>query len=398
MSNPPPDDFGPLSSRSHLAKRRFPSALSPLMRVGLAHTLDLSSQGIYLAGRLHGKARPAIHVLDEQDFGARLCRDGLLGFGEAFMNSSWSGLENPTLLSIASEMENVVAWLTVTATKFGNARRGPIAASIRRLIAAMAPTPPANTLDRSRAHVAAHYDLPVDFFKLFLDESLTYSSADFRADRDLQSAQHAKAQRILQLAGASEAERLLDIGCGWGSLLLEAAQQGIPSVVGLTLSESQAAHARVRAREVGLDQSITVRVEDYREHVGEYDSITSVEMLEAVGSSYWVRYFRSIDRLLAQNGRFALQTITFPHARMRAQLGNYSWTDKYIFPGGELCSLAEIDEILRRETTLEIVEVLSLSSSYAKTLRAWRQNFCANVNRVLDLGFDEPFCLSLIHI
>lgn len=345
-----------------------------------------------MAGQLHGQPSPAIHILADRDFGARLVWDGLVGFGESFMNGSWAGVEHPTLSSLASETDNVVDWLTVTAARLARSRRSPTLHWLRRLTTAGRRVSPTNTPDGSRANISAHYDLPVDFFRLFLDESLSYSSADFAATDDLSAAQRSKTLSILQMAGVPDGGRLLDIGCGWGSLLREAVQQGAFSAVGLTLSESQANYARDRANASGLDQSISVLVQDYREHIGEYDSITSVEMLEAVGRQYWSPYFRTIDRLLAPNGRFALQTITFPHSRMHAELGNYSWTDRYIFPGGELCSVAEIDEILRRETSLEVVKVRSLSASYAKTLRVWRENFCANIDRVVSLGFDEPFC------
>jgi len=252
------------------------------------------------------------------------------------------------------------------------------------------PTAEENSVDGARRNVQAHYDLDTALFELFLDQTMTYSSGWFDGSGDLGYAQIRKIDAVLDLARVQSGTRLLDIGCGYGALAIRAAQRGAV-VTGITLSETQLMHAIYRADKLGLQNQATFLLEDYRDHQGNYDAITSVEMIEAVGSAYWPAFFSTLDRLVKAGGYCCLQVVTFPHDVMRATRGSYSWVDRYIFPGGELPSLEEIALLAKKYTGFDISLVRRLNDSYARTLEAWRENFLAAAIDVHDLGFDDRF-------
>jgi cyclopropane-fatty-acyl-phospholipid synthase len=182
---------------------------------------------------------------------------------------------------------------------------------------------------------------------------------------------------------------VLEIGSGWGSLAIRAAQRGA-RVTAITLSCEQMRLARERVAAAGLSALVEVRVQDYREAGGEYDAIVSVEMIEAVGEEYWPTYFGVLDRRLAPGGRVALQSITMPHDRMLASRSTYTWIHKYIFPGGLIPS----DDAVRaatRATRLRVADSRSYGLHYAETLRLWRERFNRRADEVETLGFDRIF-------
>ena len=230
---------------------------------------------------------------------------------------------------------------------------------LRRLVERRVPANQENTLDGSRANIAAHYDLSNDLFAAFLDSTMSYSSAWFddsepiAAATPLEEAQLRKIDGILDLAGVQEGSRVLEIGSGWGSLAIRAAQRGA-RVTAITLSCEQMRLARERVAAAGLSALAEVRVQDYREVGGEYDAIVSVEMIEAVGEAYWPAYFATLDRLLAPGGRVSLQAITMAHDRFLATRRSFSWIQKHIFPGGIIPSLHAVDDVLAAHTTLRV--------------------------------------------
>ncbi len=251
-----------------------------------------------------------------------------------------------------------------------------------------------NTLDGSKANIEAHYDLPNDLFQRFLDPSMTYSSALFDGsepfDGDLEEAQLRKIDSILDMAGVTDGSRVLEIGSGWGSLIVRAAQRGA-HVTSITLSSAQMALAQETVDRAGLGDRVDLKISDYREVHGEFDSIVSVEMIEAVGIEFWPTYFQTIDRLLAPGGAAAIQAITMSHEQMLRTRHSHSWIVKYIFPGGILPSLRVIDEVLAEHTSLSVTDDLSFGTHYAETLRRWRVRFDANWDDIAPHGFDEPF-------
>ncbi|MFB6630226.1 class I SAM-dependent methyltransferase [Streptomyces sp. NPDC056362] len=322
---------------------------------------------------------PTLTLHDPEAFYRRIGVDGLIGFGESYMADEW-------------DSDDLVGLLTVLARSMDEL----VPAPLQRLRGAWAhrrPPHDRNSLDGARRNIHRHYDLSNDLFTLFLDPSLTYSSALFASlparDADFTAAQHRKIDRLLDLAQVGPGTRLLEIGTGWGELALRAAARGA-RVRTLTLSAEQKALATERIRAAGLADRVDVELRDYREASGSYDAVVSVEMIEAVGPEYWPAYFTSLRELLAPGGRAVLQAITMPHDRMLATARTHTWISKYIFPGG----LVPSREAIARhgsEAGLDIVHDTGHGEHYAETLRLWREKFLAAGEDVDALGFDRVF-------
>jgi cyclopropane-fatty-acyl-phospholipid synthase len=366
-------------------------------RLFLASVRDLRLQVVMPDGEIFGAGRgrfasggdPALRISDPAVFFSRIGRDGSLGFGESYLLRAWGTGEGarPTF----EDSRELVAWLRVYATSLRGKESGLVLPRLRDLWLRSLPASEENSVGGARRNVQAHYDLDPQLFELFLDPLMVYSSGSFDATDDLEAAQLRKLDAILDLAHVGAGTRLLDIGSGFGALAMRAARERGANVTGITLSEKQLEYAAGWAGRLGLDKKITFLLEDYREHAGKYDAITSVEMIEAVGAAYWTDFFEAVDRLLAPEGCFGLQVITFPHQKMLAARRDFSWVDRYIFPGGTLPSLREINRIVGARTALEIVAAHRLSDSYARTLRQWRKNFLNAASDVISLGFDETF-------
>ncbi|MDF1604317.1 cyclopropane-fatty-acyl-phospholipid synthase family protein [Nocardioides sp. YIM 152315] len=307
---------------------------------------------------------------------ARLGRDGLIGFGEAYLTGAW-------------EAEDLTAFLTVLASDVADLVPRPLQ-RFRRLVGRRAPSAHRPSEDHTRALVAHHYDLSNDLFSLFLDETMSYSSALFDTGTDLAVAQRRKIDRLLDVTEVGPGTRVLEIGTGWGELAIRAAARGA-TVRSVTLSSEQQALARERIAAAGYADRVDVELCDYRDVPGRYDVVLSVEMVEAVGHEFWPTYFATVDRLLAPGGRAGIQAILMPHDRMLATRGSFTWINKYIFPGGFLPSAQAIDEVTAEHTSLRVTDRLAFGRDYAETLRRWDEAFLAGADDVLTLGFDETF-------
>ncbi|MFJ4007495.1 class I SAM-dependent methyltransferase [Streptomyces sp. NPDC090023] len=331
-------------------------------------------------GTILGQGGPLIEVRDPDAFHARIGTTGLIGFGESYMAGEW-------------DAPDLVGALTVLASHAAELVPAPLQ-RLRRLWALRQPAAQRNTATGARDNISRHYDLSNDLFALFLDDTLTYSSAVFRGFPAewalLPAAQHRKIDRLLDLAEVGEGTRLLEIGTGWGELALRAAARGA-HVTSLTLSREQRDLARQRVREAGLADRVAIELCDYREAEGTYDAIVSVEMIEAVGAEFWPVYFRTLDERLAPGGRVALQAITMPHDRMLASRDTHTWIQKYIFPGGLLPSVEAVDQTVREHTGLSVTRRDAFGAHYAETLRLWRERFTERAEEVDDLGFDHVF-------
>jgi cyclopropane-fatty-acyl-phospholipid synthase len=323
---------------------------------------------------------PVLQVRDAEAFFSRLGRDGKIGFGEAFMAGDW---DSPDLVAVLEPMARNLGMLVPQKLQW-----------VRRFYDAHHPCEEDNDKRGARRNIARHYDLSNELFALFLDETMTYSSALFAdptaSDEPLHAAQHRKIERLLDASGVGPGRRLLEIGTGWGELALRAARRGA-HVTTLTLSTEQAKLARERVAAAGLGSSVDVRVQDYRDVEGEYDAVVSVEMIEAVGARWWPTYFRALEQRLAPGGRIALQAILLPHDRLMASRSSWTWIHKYVFPGGLIPSVRAIEEALAAHTTLHTVERLHFGHSYAETLRLWRERFTQRAAEVAAIGFDETF-------
>jgi cyclopropane-fatty-acyl-phospholipid synthase len=320
------------------------------------------------------------------DFFRRLGADGPLGFGEAYMAGDWDAADLAGLLTTlgAGYDELVPAPLRV----------------LRPLVVRRRSAAEDQTITTSRRNIQQHYDLPGELFAAFLDETMTYSCALFADGADsgsladahsLADAQRRKVSAILDLAGVAAGTRLLEIGTGWGELAIQAARRGA-SVVSITNSPEQHRAATARVLQAGAAGLARVELLDYRQVSGQFDAVVSVEMIEAVGDAYWPAYFAAIDRALAPGGRAAIQAITLPHSRMLQVSHDYSWMDKYIFPGAVIPSLQAIEQTLARHTTLRIARARPMAPHYARTLHAWRARFTTAHDAITALGFDDVFC------
>ncbi len=343
-------------------------------------------------GGLFGAGAPSAPVMilhRPREFFRRVGASGLIGFGESYMAGDWDCADLTGLLTVfAAHVDDLVPpWLQ----------------RLRSLAVRRQPPADVQTIQGARRNISRHYDLSNDLFALFLDETMTYSSALFGTGTDgsptvpdtgaehlLAEAQRRKIDRLLDRAGVSPGCRVLEVGTGWGELAIRAARRGA-RVRTVTISREQQALAARRVAEAGLAGQVSVELCDYRDVEGEFDAICSVEMLEAVGEPYWDAYFAALDKHLAPGGRIGLQTITMPHDQMLATRHTYTWIQKYIFPGGLVPSVTAIENSLTEATRLRITAREDFGAHYAETLRIWRERFRARADEVAALGFDEVF-------
>ena len=331
-------------------------------------------------GTCLGKGGPMIEVHDAEAFHRRIGAQGLVGFGESYMAGEW-------------DAPDLVAALTVLAGNVADLVPAPLQ-RLRGLWALRQPQTQRNTPSGARDNISRHYDLSNDLFAVFLDETLSYSSAVFRGFPAtwplLVAAQHRKIDRLLDLADVGEGTRLLEIGTGWGELAIRAATRGA-HVTSLTLSREQRDLARERVRAAGLTERVSIELCDYREAEGTYDAVVSVEMIEAVGEEFWPVYFATLDDRLIPGGRAVLQAITMPHERLLATRNTFTWIQKYVFPGGLLPSVEAVEQITRDHTRLRTTRRDGFGAHYAETLRLWRERFTECADDVDVLGFDNTF-------
>lgn len=242
----------------------------------------------------------------------------------------------------------------------------------------------------SKDNIAAHYDLGNDFYKMWLDDTMTYSSAVFGGKvNSLEAAQRHKYQRVLEAAEIKPGSQVLEIGSGWGGFAEEAAKIGA-HVQGITLSNEQLAFAQKRIETAGLKENAVFKFEDYRDTKGVFDAIASIEMIEAVGEPHWPAYFKTLFNRLKPGGAAAVQGITILESNYDSYRGGVDFIQRYVFPGGMLLT----KDIMREQTQkagllLEKIECFGLS--YAETLRQWRIRFEAAWPKIMPLGFDERF-------
>jgi cyclopropane-fatty-acyl-phospholipid synthase len=247
-------------------------------------------------------------------------------------------------------------------------------------------------LRTAQKNIRYHYDIGNELYRLFLDESLTYSCAYFeRPDETLEEAQQNKYRRICDKLRLSTDDHVLEIGCGWGGFALHAAVERGARVTAMTISREQYEVARARVAMAGLEDRIEILYRDYRVQEGSFTKIASIEMLEAVGHEQLESFFAACDRLLAPHGLACIQTIAIPDQRYERYRRAKDWIQEYIFPGSLLPSLAAITSAMTRSSELVVYGLEDIGINYAATLRGWRERFLANIERVRALGYDTRF-------
>ncbi|QEL64133.1 cyclopropane-fatty-acyl-phospholipid synthase [Oryzomicrobium terrae] len=326
------------------------------------------------------QAGPAVdlHIHDWSVF-ARVLARGDIGFAEAYLDGQVDSSDLAALLTRLNANRAVLEKAV-----YGH-WRGLLAARLRHLFNA-------NTRAGSKRNILAHYDLGNDFYRLWLDESMTYSAGLFSGDpaRSLAAAQDAKYRRILRKLGARPEQIVLEIGCGWGGFAELAAREAGVRVEGVTLSPAQLAYAQERLARAGLDERAHLMLRDYRDIRGQYDHIVSIEMFEAVGERYWPSYFRTVKRALAPEGRALVQSIVIRDDLFARYRRGTDFIQQYVFPGGMLPSPGEFGRRAAR-AGLAVTDQFSFGPDYARTLALWRERFEAAWPRIAPLGFDERF-------
>ncbi len=331
-----------------------------------------------------GSGAPTLEIVRPRAFFSRLGHSPMIGLGESYMAGEWTTAPGTDLADALSPFAERLTDLIKPG--FYKLRHAVLPRGLN----------PENTKSGARANIEAHYDLSNEMFASFLDPSLSYSSALFDqldpapAWADFEAAQLRKVDAVLDAAAVGEGSRVLEIGTGWGTLAIRAAERGA-RVTTLTISREQAELAQQRVDAAGMTDRVEIALRDYRDQTGEFDAVVSVEMIEAVGEKYWPTYFSTIDSLLAPGGKVAIQAIVMEHHRMVATRDTYTWIHKYIFPGGMLPSVKAIEHTLEGHTSLRLTEVAPIGQHYAHTLRLWRERFLANWAEVAELGFDNHF-------
>ncbi len=335
-------------------------------------------------GEMYGEGGAALEITEPDAFFSRLGASPMIGLGESYMAGEWSAAPGTDLADAL--------------TPFAERLTDLVPPALYRLRHAVLPRGlnPENTKHGARQNIERHYDLSNEMFASFLDPTLSYSSALFESldpaptAATLEAAQLRKIDAILDAAGVSAGCRVLEIGTGWGTLAIRAAQRGA-RVTTITISTEQAALAQQLVDAAGVSDRVEIALRDYRDQTGEFDAVVSVEMIEAVGERYWPTYFTAIDSLLAPGGKVAIQAILLEHHRYLATRDTYTWIHKYIFPGGLLPSVEAIEEVVDEHTSLTVTGLSPMGRHYAHTLRLWREQFLANWPSVATLGFGETF-------
>jgi len=311
----------------------------------------------------------------------RLMTSGSVGWYKAWEQGEWSSPDPVPLFAL----------FMLNGEALGDTAR---AKGLFRLVNRLAHRLRDNDRRRARDNIAHHYDLGNDFYRAWLDVSMTYSSAifaDLAQAEPLEEAQNRKIRLLLDRLSLKPGDRLLEIGCGWGSLAEIAARDYGARVVGITLSEAQKAFAERRVAVAGLADRVEIRLQDYREVEGAFDAVASIEMAEAVGRDYWPDYLGGIAGLLKPGGRAALQFISIREALFEDYAANADFIQTYIFPGGMLVSEAFF-ECLARDAGLSWQDRRGYGLHYAETLKRWRLRYDAAVAEGrLPAGFDERF-------
>jgi cyclopropane-fatty-acyl-phospholipid synthase len=326
-----------------------------------------------------GEPQAEVHIHNTATY-ARLLSAGSVGAGEAYIEAHWSSPKPVEVVRLFSanmttldNLEAKQSWIT----------RAALAISHRLN---------RNTRTGSRENIAAHYDLGNEFFEVFLDPTMMYSSALFSDPAmTLEAASEAKLDEICRQLELSPDDHLLEIGTGWGGMAIHAAKHYGCRVTTTTISAQQYEYASERVKQEGLEGQISLLCEDYRNLSGDYDKLVSIEMIEAVGHEFYKNYFETCTRLLKHNGKMVIQAITVADQRYQQARDSVDYIKRYIFAGGCLPSVAVIADHVANDTDMQIVHLRDITEDYANTLAHWRKRFMSRLDALGAMGFDEEF-------
>jgi cyclopropane-fatty-acyl-phospholipid synthase len=337
-----------------------------------------------LIGQQAAEISASVRIIHESFF-KRCVLFGDVGFGEAYVDGDWE----------TDDITRVIAWFILNVENspaMSGSRAKQVLLNLlgfyNRLLHSLRP----NSLETSRRNISEHYDLGNDFYKLFLDPTMTYSSALFESsEQTLEAAQIAKYDALCRKLKLKPTDHLLEIGGGWGGFSCHAAKNYGCRITTVTISEEQFKYGQTRFKSEGVADRVEIKLMDYRLITGQFDKIVSIEMLEAVGHAYHETYFAKCHELLKRDGLLGLQMITCPDSRYDSLRHGVDWIQKHIFPGSLLLSVGRVNQALNNTGDLFLHEFLDLGNSYARTLKLWRTNFNCRLDEIRALGFDEKF-------
>lgn len=325
-------------------------------------------------------------ILNEDNEFFRQCvAYGNIGLGEAYMAEVWD----------TPDIKAVITWFirNMRAKMGTNASSNKLkAVNKMKFLNKLFHIARANTIRTSKKNISEHYDLGNDFYKLFLDPSMTYSSGIFTTeDSVLEDAQYEKYDALCRKLQLKPGDEILEIGCGWGGFACHAAKHYGCNITGVTISQEQLNYALQRVKDEKLEDKIDLRLQDYREIKGEFDHIVSIEMLEAVGDKFLPGYFKKCNELLKPDGALGIQIITVPDSRYEELKRGVDFIQRHIFPGSLLLSLGRISQVMKQTGELSTFQIDDMGLDYARTLSEWYERFNAELPRVREQGFSETF-------
>lgn len=380
-SKPIPSQLGalrgmPLSWLSRQVLRRL-TAVCNDRSIGRLD-LTLPDGSIHTFGTEETGPSAKMHIRHNKFF-KTILTGGEIGLGESFFQGEWDS-EDPTA---------VIQYLIANKQALEAEFSGSFLKNVWNLIQHRQRK---NTQHMSKKNIEAHYDLGNDFYGLFLDSSMMYSSGLFDTPScTLENAQRRKVDRLLDELNLSESDHVLEIGSGWGFAAARIVERFKCKVTTITLSNEQYDHTLKKVQDLNLQDRVTILIQDYRNMTGTFDAILSIEMIEAVGETYLPEFFRVCHNCLKKGGRFALQAITYPNEYYNDYCRSSDFIRKHIFPGGHLPSLGRMASIIQSTTTLRQVASLNIAQSYARTLAIWRDHFSKKKDALIAMGFDLSF-------
>ena len=374
MTNPSP-------AAGSLARRLVLPELAKLTKGRLVLRLPEGAELVLGDPRATGGAR--MDVKDENAF-RRIMLAADIGLTEGYMEGEWDSPDLNALIGFF--IENI----DQTPGMSGSARKA-IGVGLFRIADRIGHLLRPNDKQMVRRNISEHYDVSNDFFRLFLDPSMMYSSARWEGTDSLEQAQTNKNDSLCRFLQLKPTDHVIEIGTGWGGWALHAVKKYGCRVTSLTISQAQHDLAVERVKAAGLSDRITVKLEDFRDHQGTYDKCVSIEMMEALGHKYLPAFCASIGRLLKRDGIAAFQYITCPDSRYAQFRDGVDFIQKHIFPGSLLLSINRVGELMTKESGFQLDRLEEFGPDYARTLDAWCQAFEANLDKVRAMGFDERF-------
>jgi len=315
--------------------------------------------------------------IKKTNFTFNLIKGGSVGFAESFMRDEFETKNLSNLIEVTARNIKQIH-------KFSGVFDLPLINFFKNIFIK-------NTKNRSKENIAKHYDLGNEFFSLWLDKTLTYSSAIFdEKNKDLSDAQNNKYQKLINLIKPSSGDKILEIGCGWGGFAEYLGKKYDVKLDCITISKKQFEYAKERIHRCGLNEKVNIEIKDYRDLKDKYNSIASIEMIEAVGKNYLESYFKTIKNNLSNNGKAAIQAITIDDALFDRYKNKEDFIQKYIFPGGFLPNKNSINKYVS-DNGLAIKSYESYADHYSNTLSIWRDEFNKKWDQIKNQGFDLTF-------